>query len=289
MATESDLRRYRTEASRLRAEVGKASGVVATQRKKAADARAAAGRTKSAQTARSKLAEAEKAERAANGAESKRAGLEKKLAAAEDKIVKAQNDVQTKKDSSNKRTLDALRRDNDRASRQFRDLRSATAFESVDTPGGPNVVTSWPSEHGAVASPVHDVFLSHASEDKDAIARPLKEALEERGLSVWFDEIKIRVGQSIRQEIEKGIASARFGVVIVSPAFFKKQWTQAELDALFARRMDSGRSMILPVWHHISKDEVLAQSPLLAGVLALNSSLMTVDEMADEIASVAKE
>ena len=140
----------------------------------------------------------------------------------------------------------------------------------------------------AAASPAHDVFLSHASEDKDSIARPLKDALEARGLSVWFDEIKIKIGQSIRQEIEKGIANARFGVVVISPDFFRKQWTQAELDALFSHKMESGENLILPIWHHVSKDEVLAQSLLLAGILALNSALMTVDEMAQAILEVVR-
>ena len=140
----------------------------------------------------------------------------------------------------------------------------------------------------AAASPAHDVFLSHASEDKDSIARPLKDALEARGLSVWFDEIKIKIGQSIRQEIEKGIANARFGVVVISPDFFRKQWTQAELDALFSHKMESGENLILPIWHHVSKDEVLAQSLLLGGILALNSALMTVDEMAQAILEVVR-
>lgn len=125
-----------------------------------------------------------------------------------------------------------------------------------------------------------DVFLSHASEDKDEIARPLREALEDRGLVVWFDEVRIKVGQGIRQEIEKGIAGAKFGVVILSPSFFAKQWTQAELDALFTKKVDTGRSVILPIWHRVTKDEVAAHSPLLAGLLALNSATMTLTVMA---------
>jgi hypothetical protein len=132
------------------------------------------------------------------------------------------------------------------------------------------------------------VFLSHASEDKDEIARPLKDALEARGVSVWFDEINIKVGQSIRQEIEAGIAACRFGVVIISLHFFSKQWTNAELDALFGKKMDSGENLVLPVWHHISKDEVNSWSPLLAGIRALNSSIMTIDEMADALAEVVR-
>jgi len=131
--------------------------------------------------------------------------------------------------------------------------------------------------------PEYAVFLSHASEDKETIARPLKEALEARRVSVWFDEIKIKLGQSIRAEIEKGITHARFGVVILSPDFFAKQWTRAELDALFSRKMASGENLILPIWHRVTKDEVLAQSPLLAGVLASNTSLHTVENIADQI------
>lgn len=100
---------------------------------------------------------------------------------------------------------------------------------------------------------------------------------------MWFDEIKIKVGQSIRRSIEAGIAQCRFGVVIVSPHFFAKQWTQAELDGLFGRKMNSGENLILPVWHHVSKDEVIQHSPLLAGIAALNSATMTIDEI-DEIA-----
>lgn len=114
--------------------------------------------------------------------------------------------------------------------------------------GDPTFVTQPPS------TPDSDVFLSHASEDKDEIARPLKEALEARGLTVWFDEIRIKVGQSIRREIEKGITHARFGVVILSPDFFAKQWTQAELDALFSKKMASGGNLILQIWHRVNRE-----------------------------------
>jgi molecular chaperone GrpE (heat shock protein) len=277
MATESDLRRYQAQAGKLRSDISKASSTVATKRKKAADARGAASRSKTSSTIRMKNSEAEKAEREAITAESQRATLEKRLAETEDKIVKARADVDKKRQDDQKRSFDSLRRDTERAARQF-------TIPVADPPRrlGESAVAV---PHEQLAT--HDVFLSHASEDKEAIARPLKDALESRGLTVWFDEIKIKVGQSIRQEIEKGIATARFGVVIISPDFFKKQWTRAELDALFARKMASGESMILPVWHHVSKDEVLAQSPLLAGILALNSSIMTVEEMADQITEVA--
>jgi hypothetical protein len=65
-----------------------------------------------------------------------------------------------------------------------------------------------------VDTPSWDVLISHASEDKDAIARPLADALSEQGISVWFDEMTLRVGDSLRRSIEGGLAKSRFGVAI---------------------------------------------------------------------------
>lgn len=285
MSTESDLRRYRDQAVQLRTQSGKASSTVAEKRKKVAAARAAAARTKSDATRRSKLREAESAEKAANDAEKKRSDLEKKLADIEKKIAVSQGKYDKEQQASQKKALDSIKKQNAAAARQFGPPRRLgdPAPGPFTPPRRLGDSTSAEPEH---ATPDHDVFLSHASEDKNDIARPLREALEARGLTVWFDEIKIKVGQSIRQEIEKGIAHARFGVVILSPDFFAKQWTQAELDALFSKKMASGENVILPIWHRVTKDQVNAQSPLLSGILALNSSLMTIDEMADALLDV---
>src|SRR4051794_34906546 len=116
-----------------------------------------------------------------------------------------------------------------------------------------------------------DAFISHASEDKEAAARPLAQALAERGLKVWFDEFTLRVGDSLRTSIDEGLASSRFGIVILSPAFFAKRWPQWELDGLFAREVQSHHVM-LPVWFNVGHQEVAAYSPMLAGRLAASFS-----------------
>lgn len=67
----------------------------------------------------------------------------------------------------------------------------------------------------------HDVFICHASEDKDAVARPLAEALRERHIDVWYDEFSMKVGDSLREAIDRGLANCRYGIVVVSPAFFR--------------------------------------------------------------------
>ena len=127
-----------------------------------------------------------------------------------------------------------------------------------------------------------DVFISHASEDKESIVRPLAVSLKERGLSVWFDEFELRIGDSLRRKIDAGIARSRFGIVVLSPSFFAKSWPQYELDGLVTMAV-SGRQVMLPLWHGISKDEVQNQSPTLADKVALRTSDYTVEEIAVEI------
>lgn len=130
------------------------------------------------------------------------------------------------------------------------------------------------AELGAARDAVtlRDVFLSHASEDKDSIARPLAHALQTRGYTVWFDEFELTVGDSLSKRIDEGLASSRFGVVILSPAFLGKPWPERELAGLVAKEMVGGERVILPVWHGLDQAAVAAASPPLADLLAANSS-----------------
>ncbi len=101
------------------------------------------------------------------------------------------------------------------------------------------------------------LFISHASEDKDAFVRPLAEALRKK-FDVWYDEYELKMGDSLRAKIDEGLRKADYGVVVLSPAFFTKKWTQAELDGLLALET-STHKLILPVWYQITLAEVTAQ------------------------------
>jgi hypothetical protein len=116
-----------------------------------------------------------------------------------------------------------------------------------------------------------DVFISHASEDKESFVRPLAKALIASGLKVWFDEFTLTLGDSLRRKIDRGLAASRFGIVVLSPAFFQKEWPQRELDGLVAREAH-GHKVILPIWHGLGHDEIAAYSPMLADRLAVSSS-----------------
>jgi len=116
-----------------------------------------------------------------------------------------------------------------------------------------------------------DVFICHAWEDKESFVRPLAKALEAEGLRVWFDEFTLTVGDSLRRSIDRGLANSRYGIVVLSPNFFAKEWPQKELDGLASREV-SGEKVILPVWHNITADQVRKYSPTLADRVAVSSS-----------------
>jgi len=134
----------------------------------------------------------------------------------------------------------------------------------------------------------YDVFISHASEDKDLFVRPLANALRERDLAVWFDEFELMVGDSLRRKIDAGLARSRFGVVVLSPSFFAKEWPKRELDGLVTREIAGGQQLILPIWHDVSLDDVLRFSPPLADKLALSTADNNIEEIANQIAAVAR-
>ena len=131
----------------------------------------------------------------------------------------------------------------------------------------------------------YDAFISHASEDKEDLVRPLAKALEKMGYRIWYDEFELRIGDSLRQSIDRGLINSRYGIVVLSAAFFRKNWPQYELNGLTAREMD-GNKVILPIWHKITKAEVLKFSPSLADKVAIRTKGHSIKDLANELATV---
>jgi len=117
-----------------------------------------------------------------------------------------------------------------------------------------------------------DVFICHASEDKDAIVRPLAEALSNENLVVWYDEFELKPGDSLRESIDRGLAKSRHGVVVLSHAFFQKRWPARELNGLVARQMRGDEMVLIPLWHGVTRDDVVEFSPPLGDLIAVKTS-----------------
>lgn len=117
-----------------------------------------------------------------------------------------------------------------------------------------------------------DIFISHASEDKEDVARPIASFLDENTeLSVWYDEFTLNPGDSLSEKIDYGLANSRYGLVVISPAFMSKNWPKKELRGLNALNVE-GQNILIPVWHNVSKEEVISFSPTIADVYAFNTN-----------------
>ncbi|MCP4531252.1 MAG: toll/interleukin-1 receptor domain-containing protein, partial [Delftia sp.] len=113
---------------------------------------------------------------------------------------------------------------------------------------------------------------------------PLVAALEERGLTVWYDADQIRLGDDFRRAMDQGLSSSAFAVVVLSPSFLK-YWPEAELSALFAQESVWGEKRILPLRHGIDRATVVRQWPMLSA-RASPSTADGLDTVADELAAV---
>ena len=208
--------------------------------------------------------------------QAKKADLAKKLSDRDSKLGKAKDSLATEEERDRKRLLDAQKkREREQLSHQravTQELRSQYHLNN-----GPRNTSIIPVKY--------DVFVSHASEDKEEFVKPLVEALEASGYKVWYDEFTLKVGDSLRRSIDNGLSNSRYGIVVFSKAFFDKQWTQYELDGLVNREMN-GHKVILPIWHLVSKDQVQNYSPSLADKKAINSSLSTIEEIVEQLGEV---
>ncbi len=214
-------------------------------------------------------------------------------------IKKKQADISAKRANAakklrdyQKRQTDAIASERKREERDHRRLmrERETQQRRMDEA---SAETSWLSQvesPSAITTKVetqYDFFVCHASEDKDDIVRDLAELLRDKGARVWYDDFTLTVGSRLRKAIEHGLANSRFGVVIVSEHFFAKEWPQRELDGLFSLDNNASdnptQSRILPIWHKVSKDEVLHHSPILADLAALNTLVLSTEEIVDKL------
>ncbi|GAA5140005.1 hypothetical protein GCM10023213_21770 [Prosthecobacter algae] len=137
---------------------------------------------------------------------------------------------------------------------------------------------------------MRDLFISHASEDKDAFVRPLVQALVKVGVSVWYDEAEMTIGDKLTNKINEGLTKSRYGLVVLSPSFFsvKKTWPDREVNALFAMEDADGNSRVLPLWYKVDKEQVSKTNPLLAGQLAWKAADFSVDVLAEKFRDFMK-
>jgi hypothetical protein len=133
-------------------------------------------------------------------------------------------------------------------------------------------------------------FISHDSNDKSDIARPIAQGLARMGLSVWFDEFSLKPGDRLRESIEKGMKDCKKCILILTPNFLANSgWTSAEFNMIFTREIMEGKPLVVPVWAGVSKQDVYEYSPGLVNVLGAIWSAEDQDKVVRSIARTLDE
>jgi hypothetical protein len=125
-----------------------------------------------------------------------------------------------------------------------------------------------------------DFFISHASVDKKVVAQPLAAALSARAMRVWYDEVEVKIGDDLAKVIGFGTRASLFGVVILSRDFFGRRWTEAELAALWSKR-------VFVVLHGVAAQELRTLRPEIEDRVCLSSEL-GAERLADELLAAVR-
>lgn len=131
-------------------------------------------------------------------------------------------------------------------------------------------------------------FISHDSRDKDELVRALALEMSKLMCPVWYDEYSLKVGDSLRENIEAGLKETQKCIVVLSPHFLSNEgWGKAEFDSIFTREILEKKNVILPIWHNVGVEDVYQYSPRLADKVGLSSG-MGVEELARKLVHVIK-
>ena len=260
--------------------------------KKAADEKKKAAsvtisKNASASTKKSKMNQIARYNDASNKATSESADLAKKIAYKRKKRNDAYLKLQKEQQNEQKKQDKKIKNMQKSYERKITDLSSqmmGSLHESVVSVTPETNVSNFEEELQ------YDVFVSHAWEDKEDFVEEFIQELRDLEIRVWYDKSRIKWGDSMRAKIDEGLRKSRFGVAVLSPNYIAegKYWTKAELDGLFQMESVNGKTL-LPIWHKLTKKEVMDYSPIIASKLAMNTASMTAKEIAEKLKELLDE
>ncbi|MFR1377845.1 MAG: TIR domain-containing protein [Clostridium neonatale] len=236
-------------------------------------------KTTSPSTISSKTREIQRANEDMIKSQKNQATINKKIATKESELIKKESQLIKEQEREDKKRQQAQQKREQEMDKRHNDMLKSIQQET-------SISLSNNLNRSLEINQEYDVFISHAWEDKEDFVRPLAEALINEGIEVWYDETAIKWGASIRQSIDNGLAHSRFGIVVISSIFLEKYWTNYEVDGLFQKEALNGNSVLLPIWHKVTKDEVLNKSATLAGRNALNTAMLSIDEIVEEVKQI---
>lgn len=235
----------------------------------------------SAATVKSKMNQITRYKDASNKAAGESANIAKKIAdkrkKRNDAYLHLQKEQQNEQKKQDKRIKDMQKLYEDRIEKLSNQMLESVMETTLATTA---VVDKTNNE----SDPEYDVFVSHAWEDKEDFVEEFVQELRNLGIKVWYDTNRIKWGDSMREKIDDGLKKSRFGVAVLSPSYIAegKYWTKAELDGLFQLESVNGKAL-LPIWHKLTKKDVMDYSPIIASKLAMNTASSTAKEIAENL------
>ncbi|TNH76502.1 toll/interleukin-1 receptor domain-containing protein [Aeromonas caviae] len=131
---------------------------------------------------------------------------------------------------------------------------------------------------------LRDVFLCHAWDDRQGVAKELHDLLEAAGVKVWFSEKDLALGVPMMRTIDKGLANSRIGLVLVTPALLKRLPTEGVADKELSALLASNQ--LVPIVHNTTYDALRNVSPLLASRSGLDTGEDSMSVVAAKIAEL---
>ena len=130
-----------------------------------------------------------------------------------------------------------------------------------------------------------DLFLCHAWDDRQGCAAELDGLLRSHDATVWFSERDVGLGKPLLREIDRGLASSRVGIVLVTPAMLQTLKGQGIADKELSTLLATDR--VIPVAHGTTFQALREISPMLASRSGLDSAESSLADVAAKIAAAA--
>ena len=117
----------------------------------------------------------------------------------------------------------------------------------------------------------YDVFISHASSDKENYVDELNGEIKKLGVKIFYDGDVIKWGDNWKEKILTGIEQAEFAIIVISENFFGREWTEKELNDFLTRQNESGQKIVLPILHNVSVGQMKEKYPKLSEIQAIEA------------------
>jgi RNA-directed DNA polymerase len=128
---------------------------------------------------------------------------------------------------------------------------------------------------------MYDIFICHASEDKNEVALPLYESLKMQKINAFIDCFAINWGDSLVSKINTALQKSKYVIAIISENSVKKSWPMKELNAVLSAEIGSDRTKLLPLM--VGDGEALIEKlPLLSDKLFVTYE-NNIDEIVEKI------